>query len=44
VFCNLLNGKAIWITLIPFGVVFGALFHADLTVEKDMMEKKPAGH
>ena len=44
VFCNLLVGKAIWVTLIPLAVVFGAMLHADLTTEKNMVEKKPAGH
>lgn len=44
VFCNLFLGKAIWITLIPFAVIFAALLHADLTTEKDMVEKKPSGH
>ena len=27
-----------------FAVVFAALLHADLTTEKDLMEKKPLGH
>ena len=44
IFCNLFVGKAIWITLIPFGVIFAALLHADLTTEKNMVEKKPSGH
>lgn len=44
VFCNLLVGKAIWITLIPFAVLFAALLHADLTTEKDLVERKPSGH
>lgn len=44
VLCNLFVGKAIWATLIPLGVILGTLLHADLIVEKDMMEKKPAGH
>ena len=44
VFCNLFVGKAIWITLLPFGVIFAALLHADLTTEKNMVEKKPSGH
>ena len=44
VFCNLFLGKAILITLIPLGVIFCLLLHADLTTEKDMTEKKPAGH
>lgn len=43
-FCHLAGGRAIWITLLPFGVIFGALLHADLTTERDMMEKKPSGH
>lgn len=42
--CNLFIGKAIWVLLIPFGIVFGALLYADLKTEKDMVEKKPAGH
>ena len=43
-FCNLLLGKAIWLTLIPLGFVFGAMLHADLTTEKNLVEQKPAGH
>ncbi len=42
--CTFLAGRAIWVTLLPFGVVLTALLHADLTTEKNMMEKKPAGH
>lgn len=44
IFCNLFVGKAIWGTLIPLGVIFYTLLHADLTIEKDMLERKPAGH
>ena len=44
VFCNLMLGRAIWITLIPLGVVFAALLYADLATEKDMKDKKPSGH
>lgn len=44
VLCNIFLGKAIWATIIPFGIVFFSLLHADLTTEKDMMEKKPLGH
>lgn len=44
VFCNMFLGKALWITLIPLGVVFVTLVHADLTTEKEMLEEKPAGH
>lgn len=42
--CRLLSGKAIWITLIPLGFLLSVLIHADLTTEKDMVDKKPAGH
>lgn len=44
VFCNLFVGKAIWATLIPLGVILGTFLHADFVVEKDMLERKPAGH
>ncbi len=44
VFCNIFSGRAIWVTVIPFAVVFGVLLHADLTTEKEFMEKKPLGH
>jgi len=44
ILCNLLLGKAIWAALIPLGIVACALCHADLTTEKDMMERKPGGH
>lgn len=43
-FCRLLVGRAIWLTLIPLGVIFLTLLHADLTTEKAMVERKPAGH
>ena len=43
-FCNILAGKAIWITLIPLSILFISLFHADITTEKNMVERKPAGH
>ena len=34
----------VWVTLLPFAVVFAALLHSDLTTERDMLERKPAGH
>ena len=43
-FCNLFLGKALWITLIPFGIILGALLRADLITEKELHEKKPSGH
>lgn len=44
VFCNLFLGKAIWITLIPFAVLFIALIRDDLNAGKDNLERKPLGH
>lgn len=43
-FCRLLLGRAIWVLLLPLGVVFGALLHADLTTERELLERPPAGH
>ena len=44
VFCNLIAEKAIWITVVPFGIVFGVFLYADLKTEKDMIYRKPSGH
>ena len=45
VFCHLLVEKAIWLTIIPLGVIFASLLHADLTTEKSLVEeRKPSGH
>lgn len=44
VMCRLVAEKAIWVTLLPLGVILGTFLHADFVEEKDMMEKKPAGH
>lgn len=41
---TLLSAKAIWLNLIPLGVVLARLVHADLTDEKDQLSRKPAGH
>ena len=43
VFCHLLVGRAIWLTMIPLGIIFLTLLHADRTTEKEL-EQKPAGH
>ena len=37
-------GKALWVTLIPLGILFGVLLHADLTTEKELVDTKPSGH
>lgn len=39
-----LQEKAIWLALIPMGIVFVKLLYADLTIEHDLLEKKPSGH
>ena len=44
VFCHLLVGRAIWLTMIPLGIIFLTLLHADRTTEKELVEQKPAGH
>ena len=38
---TLLSAKAIWLNLIPLGVVLVRLVHADLTDEKDQLSRKP---
>ena len=38
------GAKSIWIALIPTGVVFVQLSHADLTTEHDKLNQKPWGH
>lgn len=42
--CQPLQEKAIWIALIPLGIVFFKLAYADLTVEHDFLKYKPSGH
>lgn len=44
VFCHLLVGRAIWLTMIPLGIIFLTLLHVDRTTEKELVEQKPAGH
>ena len=39
-----LSGAAILLTALPLGVIFAALLRADLTTERDLLERKPAGH
>lgn len=44
ILCKRLLGKAIWITLIPLGILFIQLLHADLIKEKDFFQMTPRGH
>ena len=41
---NFFTGRAIWAAVIPLTVIFVDLLHADLTIEKDKLHKKPSGH
>lgn len=41
---QLLQEKAIWIALLPLGIVFTKMAIADLTVEHDLLKYKPSGH
>jgi len=44
VLCNLIQGKAIFFTLIPLGFTFCDLLYADRKREKDALQQKPHGH
>ena len=44
VFCHLLVGRAIWLTMIPLGIIFLTLLHAARTTEKELEAQNPAGH
>lgn len=43
-FCNLIYGKAIWLTLIPLGILLCNFLYADLKTEHDRLYQKPRGH
>lgn len=42
--CGIMQGRAIWIALIPLLIIFSDLLYADLHTEKDKMSMKPRGH
>ena len=42
--CKPLQEKAIWLALIPMGILLCSLVYADLTVEHDLLDRKPSGH
>ena len=44
IMCNLADEKAIWATLLPLGAILGVFLYADFVGEKNLKEKKPAGH
>ena len=42
--CIFLGRRAIWVAALPYAIVFVAFLHADLTSEKEWLERDPAGH
>jgi uncharacterized membrane protein YoaK (UPF0700 family) len=44
VLCKIFLGKAIWITLIPLGIVLADLLYADIKKEKGKLDLIPRGH
>lgn len=44
VFCDLIKGRAIWITAIPLICLFYLMVHDDKANGKEHLEKKPLGH
>jgi uncharacterized membrane protein YoaK (UPF0700 family) len=42
--CKILLGKAIWVTLIPLGIVLADLLYADIKKEKGKLDLTPHGH
>lgn len=42
--CNVIVEKAIWVAMIPLGIAFFRLVHADLVEEKNLLYTKPQGH
>lgn len=44
VFCNHIQGRAIWITAIPLLCLFCLMVHDDKMNGKEHLEQKPLGH
>lgn len=42
--CPLLQERAIWLALVPLGLSFAVMAHADRSIEKTRLEQKPRGH
>ena len=42
--CAVMAEKAIWITLVPMGIVLVKLIRADLGSEHEALDRKPSGH
>lgn len=44
VLCRFFPRQAVWLTLIPLGVVLYQLIYADLGAEHELFDRKPGGH
>lgn len=44
ILCRLMQGRAIFVLLLPLSILLAVLLHADLTTEKDALAQIPAGH
>ena len=44
VLCGLIGPKAIWLAILPLGIIFCILVYADRVSEYDALYKKPRGH
>ncbi len=44
ILCRVLSGRAIWVTLIPLGVVLADLLYADRRKERGRLDQIPHGH
>ncbi len=42
--CTFFAEKAIWVALVPLGIDFAILAHADITSERGRLREKPLGH
>ncbi|MCD8299776.1 MAG: DUF1275 domain-containing protein [Clostridiales bacterium] len=42
--CTFFGAKAIWFALVPLGINFVILAHADVTLERNRLAEKPEGH
>lgn len=42
--CGVMAEKAIWLTLVPMGIVLAKLIRADLGSEHEALDRKPSGH
>lgn len=42
--CRRFSGRGVWFALIPLMITFIDLLHADLTTERDQMDRIPKGH